>query len=202
MFLTNPREIASDAEGHRLLSAGFHSQMGYFRDDAPLYELVLDRDQQRQLDGLWRELDFVTLAPVRQFKQFIWFERAEPPSFMASRAVQHASAPKTMTSRPKPRSRSSLRLYLAKAREITNDVALDVVRDYFERMNANVRALEQAKAAAEPSHLEALLAFAERAYRRPMTQRGEGRPARVLSFAARATSQPRGCDPRQRSPAC
>jgi len=36
MFLTNAREIASDAEGHRLLSAGFHSQMGYFRDDRPL----------------------------------------------------------------------------------------------------------------------------------------------------------------------
>src|SRR5258706_6924745 len=84
MFLTNPREIASDAKGHRLLSAGFHSQMGYFRDDRPLYELVLDATQQRQLDDLWKELDFVTHAPVRQFKQFIWFERAETPSFIAS----------------------------------------------------------------------------------------------------------------------
>ena len=37
-------------------------------------------------------------------------------------------------------------------------------------MNANVRALEQARAAAEPSHLDALLAFAERAYRRPLTK--------------------------------
>ena len=37
-------------------------------------------------------------------------------------------------------------------------------------MNANVRAFEQARAAAEPSHLDALLAFAERAYRRPMTK--------------------------------
>ncbi len=53
---------------------------------------------------------------------------------------------------------------------MTNDVALEVVRDYFERMNANVRALEQARAAAEPSHLDALLAFAGRAYRRPMTK--------------------------------
>ena len=84
IFLTNPREIASDAQGHRLLSAGFHSKMGYFRDDRPLYELVLDANEQRQLDSLWQELDFVTLAPVRQFKQFIWFERAEPPSFMAT----------------------------------------------------------------------------------------------------------------------
>ena len=53
---------------------------------------------------------------------------------------------------------------------MTNDVAVDVIRDYFQRMNANVRALEHAKAAAEPSHLEALLAFAGRAYRRPLTK--------------------------------
>jgi hypothetical protein len=61
-------------------------------------------------------------------------------------------------------------VYLAKAREVTNDVALGVVRDYFDRMNANVRALEEAKAAAEPSHLDSLLTFAARAYRRPLTQ--------------------------------
>jgi hypothetical protein len=168
VFLTNPREIASDAEGHRLLSAGFHSQMGYFRDDAPLYNLVLDPDQQRQLDGLWQELDFVTLAPVRQFKQFIWFERAEPPSFMAAPQFNgFRSEDDDVTSEAKIT--QIAQVYLAKAREITNDVALGVIRDHFERMNANVRALEQAKAAAEPSHLESLLAFAERAYRRPMT---------------------------------
>jgi hypothetical protein len=82
MFLTNPREIASDLQGHRLLTAGFHSQMGYFRDDGPLYQMVLDGEQQRELDRLWRELDFITQAPFRQLRQFIWFERAEPPSFM------------------------------------------------------------------------------------------------------------------------
>jgi mono/diheme cytochrome c family protein len=168
MFLTNPREIASDAQGHRLLSAGFHSQMGYFRDDAPLYDLVLDRDQQRQLDSLWNDLDFITLAPVRQFKQFIWFERAEPPSFMVSAQFNgFRSEDDDITSEAKITRLAEV--YLAKAREVTNDVALGVVRDYFDRMNANVRALERAKAAAEPSHLDALLAFAGRAYRRPLT---------------------------------
>ena len=124
MFLTNPREIASDAEGHRLLSAGFHSQMGYFRDDRPLYELVLDAAQQRQLDDLWKELDFVTLAPVRQFKQFIWFERAEPPSFMASPQFNmFRSEDDDVTSEAKMAQLADV--YLAKAREITNDVALE-----------------------------------------------------------------------------
>src|SRR4029077_5512202 len=60
--------------------------------------------------------------------------------------------------------------YLAKAKEITNDVALEVVRDYFQQMNANVRAFEKATAAAEGSHLDALIAFAAQAYRRPTTK--------------------------------
>src|SRR3954452_6466553 len=168
MFLTNPREIASDAEGHRLLSAGFHSQMGYFRDDAPLYEAVLDGEQQQRLDRLWRDLDFITLAPIRQFKQFIWFERAEPPSFMVSAQFNaFRSEDDDITSEAKMTQLAEV--YLAKAREITNEVALGVVRDYFDRMNANVRALEHAREAAEPSHLAALVAFANRAYRRPLS---------------------------------
>src|SRR5262249_46480723 len=36
----------------RLLSAGFHSMTGYFRDDGPLYELMLDRAGQEELDRL------------------------------------------------------------------------------------------------------------------------------------------------------
>jgi hypothetical protein len=143
--------------------------MGYFRDDRPLYELVLDPAEQRQLDVLWNELDFITLAPVRQFKQFIWFERAEPPSFMASPQFNtFRSEDEDVTSEAKIAQLADV--YLAKAREVTNDVAAGVVHDYFDRMNGNVRALEKARAAAEPKHLEALVAFAARAYRRPLTK--------------------------------
>ena len=59
----------------RLLSAGFHSMTGYFRDDAPLYELILDDQGQRELDGLWHEFDCITGAPMRQYSSFLWFER-------------------------------------------------------------------------------------------------------------------------------
>jgi hypothetical protein len=169
MFLTNAREIASDAQGHRLLSAGFHSQMGYFRDDRPLYELVLDAAQQREIDNLWTELDFITLAPTRQFKQFIWFERAEPPSFMATPQFNSfRSEDDDITSEAKIAQLSEV--YLAKAREVSTAAAAEVVADYFDRMNRNVRALEKAKAGAEPSHLDSLVAFAARAYRRPLTK--------------------------------
>src|SRR5262245_34640875 len=63
----------------RLLSAGFHLMVGYFRDDAPLYELILDQNGQRELDALWQEFHFITRDPIRQYKDFIFFERAEPP---------------------------------------------------------------------------------------------------------------------------
>src|SRR5205085_7813 len=64
-------------EKGRLLSAGFHSMMGYFRDDQPLYDLVLDEREQKELDGLWQELDFVANAPLRQLQGFLWFERTD-----------------------------------------------------------------------------------------------------------------------------
>ncbi len=70
----------------RLLSAGFHSMTGYFRDDAPLYDLILDEQAQRELDGLWLEFDCITGAPMRQYSSFLWFERAES-RFMADARV-------------------------------------------------------------------------------------------------------------------
>ena len=49
----------------RYLSAGFHNVMGYFRDDQPLYELLLDKEQQATLDEMWREMDFVASINIR-----------------------------------------------------------------------------------------------------------------------------------------
>ena len=65
---------------------------GYFRDDRPLYDLVLDDDGRRELDGLWDELNFVTGAPLRQYHDFIFFERAEPPRFMQEAEFDFARA--------------------------------------------------------------------------------------------------------------
>ncbi len=64
-------------EKGRLLSAGFHSMMGYYRDDEPLMKLLLTPDQCAHLDRLWQELDFVTSAPMRQYAGFVWFERTD-----------------------------------------------------------------------------------------------------------------------------
>ncbi|HUY36695.1 MAG TPA: DUF1592 domain-containing protein, partial [Pirellulales bacterium] len=153
----------------RLLTAGFHLMQGYFRDDAPLVELVLDDEQRRQLDGLWQELNFITSVPTRQYQDFIFFERAEPPRFMIGPEFDFArSEDKSAVSEAKMKRLAEA--YLAKARENgASDQGLDAISAYFAGIAADVRWVEQARRAAEASHLESLQDFARRAYRRPLT---------------------------------
>jgi mono/diheme cytochrome c family protein len=154
--------------GGRLLSAGFHSQMGYFRDDGPLYELMLDDAQRRELDRLWLELDFITSAPIRQYTGFLWFDRTDS-RFMRDAEFDFARAEDKDCTSDEKMGRLS-KLYLAKAQRMgAGPVAMEAIADYFTRMRATFRMLEKAHADAEPSHLEAVKAFAERAFRRPLT---------------------------------
>jgi hypothetical protein len=152
----------------RLLSAGFHNQMGYFRDDQPLCELILDEAGRRELDTLWREFEFASNVPARMHSGLIWFERSES-RFLAGEEFDFARAEdRDVTSEAKFRKFADL--YLEKTRRSTTDeTAIRAVREHFERSEANIRWVERARAAAEPAHLKALQDFAERAYRRRLT---------------------------------
>jgi hypothetical protein len=154
----------------RPLTAGFHLMQGYFRDDQPLCELILDDRERRELDALWQELNFVTLAPMRQYKDFIFFERAEPPRFLFEADFDFArSEDKDAVSEAKM-SRLA-KGYMAKSRKKgATDEALQAIETYFAGISAEIRWVERARRAAEPSHLEALLRFAECAYRRPLSK--------------------------------
>ena len=111
----------------RLLTAGFHLMQGYFRDDGPLCELVLDEAEQRELDDLWKELNFITLVPMRQYKDFIFFERAEPPRFMLEATFDFArSEDKDATSEAKMKRLEEV--HLAKAAKLgASDAALQAI---------------------------------------------------------------------------
>jgi hypothetical protein len=164
-----PYYDSSSSPKGRLLSAGFHLMHGFYRDDGPLCELVLDEREKRELDTLWDELHFVTLDPMRQYKDFIFFERAEPPRFMIDAEFDFArSEDKDATSEAKI---DQLRkAYVAKARKNgASELALNAMEAYFTTISAQIRQVEKARFAAEPSHLEALQAFATRAYRRPLS---------------------------------
>ena len=151
----------------RLLSAGFHSQMGYFRDDAPLYELLLNEQQQRRLDRLWQELDVIAEAPTRQHQGYIWYERAES-LFLATEEFDFArSEDKSVASEEKIARLA--KTYLAKADRLgATKKALDAIQEHFRIIDASIRRAERARKDASPLHLRALEDFAERAYRRPL----------------------------------
>jgi hypothetical protein len=170
-FVVSDRGPYFDPKGAgkgRLLTAGFHLMQGYFRDDGPLDELILDSRQRRALDGLWHELDFVSRVPLRQYKDFIFFERAEPPRFMREAEFDFArSEDRDATSEAKMNRLA--KAYLARARKLGADQeALKAIQTYFTGIGADIRRVERGRLAAEPSHLKALVQFAERAYRRPL----------------------------------
>jgi hypothetical protein len=153
----------------RLLSAGFHLMTGYFRDDAPLSALVLDESQQRELNRLWDEFHFITLDSIRQYKDYIFFERAEPPRFMQGAEFDFArSEDKDSISEAKIKQLAAA--YLAKARGNGGaGAAITAIEDYFNNISATIRWIERAQQASEPKHLDALQNFAERAFRRPLS---------------------------------
>ncbi|HUQ72537.1 MAG TPA: DUF1592 domain-containing protein, partial [Planctomycetaceae bacterium] len=157
-----------EQEKGRLLSAGFHSMMGYFRDDGPLYDLILDETQQAELDALWRELDFTTSAPMRQYSGFLWFERTDSrylrdAEFDFARAEDKDATSESLIDR-------LAKLYLAKAVDGgAKGDEVEAIETFFQDINVQIRWVEQARVAAEPRQLESLADFAQRAYRRPLS---------------------------------
>jgi len=160
----------------RLLSAGFHNLMGYFRDDLPLYELILDEKGQKELDALWQELDFVASGNIRTYVQFYFNEAGEA----------HGRGPESGALRPPDKEVTSEVMiqqvkdsYLAKARASSNETAVQAIEDHFQFVNVGIRWVERARIESEPRHLEVLQQFAARAYRRPLSQ---GERADLLAF--------------------
>ena len=153
----------------RLLNAGFHSQTGYFRDDAPLYQLILSPEQRQELDELWQELDFVASGAIRQYAAMMWFERSDS-SFMRDSMFDFVR-PEDRDSVSEAKIKRLKEAFLTKARAAgASETVLQAIRDHFDGVNATVRSIEKARLDAEPSHLAALVEFAGRAYRRPLTQ--------------------------------
>jgi mono/diheme cytochrome c family protein len=157
----------SDDKG-RFLSAGYHNVMGFWRDDVPLMELVLDDRGRQELDRLWDEFDFIADHTARTWAQFY---------FNQSGAVDGKDAE---AGRPRPTDKAidhpdvifGLRDdYRAKAAaDPGNDPdAVQAMEHHFTWVNVTLRRVQQMRRDAEPSHLQGVLRFAARAYRRPLS---------------------------------
>jgi mono/diheme cytochrome c family protein len=178
----------------RYLSAGFHNLMGYFRDDQPLGQLILDEAGRKELDGMWRELDFVAAATARTFTQFYLSESGQARE-AARQAFAGAGASNPTAAGPGAAaaitSEANIKkvadVYLGRARSSGNKVAVAAVEEHFAAVNASIRWAERARVEAEPRHLEAMLKLAARAYRRPLTrEESEGMRAQYKSLRSQS----------------
>lgn len=158
----------------RLLSAGFHNVMGYFRDDKPLNELILDARGQAELNRLWAEFDFISDHTLRTYVQYYFNQSGE---ILGNGRESGSVRPSDKEVSAEPIIMGLRDAYLAKAKsDPENDaIAVEAINVHFARVNQTLRALEQVRAQSEPKHLDALLDFAARAWRKPLTpqQRGE-----------------------------
>ena len=170
----------------RLLTAGFHLMQGYFRDDAPLCELVLDEAGRRELDALWQELDFVTLAPDAAVQGLHLLRACRAAAVHDGGRRSTSPARKTKTRPPTPRSSNSRAAYLAKARKIgASDEADRGDRDLLRRdlrRDPPGRAGPAGRRAEPPGGARDVR---RRAYRRPLSPAEQRRTARLLSRAPR-----------------
>lgn len=152
-----------DTDKGRYLSAGLHNMMGYFRDDTALNELILDDKAKKEIDTLWQEFEYISDFTRRTYVQSssgaVAFRQqvgAVQSGYvdLASESAIHASRDLTIQ-----------RVGAANSPDI-----LKAIRDHYDGMNAAIRWAERARLEAEPRHLDALLKFAARAYRRPLAQ--------------------------------
>ena len=61
----------------RLLSAGYHSVLGFFRDDIPLMELILDEKGKEEINRLWDEFDYIASFTARTWVQYYFNQSGE-----------------------------------------------------------------------------------------------------------------------------
>jgi hypothetical protein len=151
----------------RLLSAGFHNVMGYFRDDAPLSELLLDEKGQQELEALWLEFEFVADYTARTYVQFFFNQSGE---ILGNGRESGSFRPsdKDVTAEAVILDFKTSYLAKATAEPDNSPIAIGAITDHFERVNTAIRGIERERVEAEPRQLDALLAFAARAYRRPL----------------------------------
>jgi hypothetical protein len=142
--------------------------MGYTRDDTPLSELILDDKGQKELEALWDRFEFVADYTGRTYVQFYFNQSGE--------VLGNGRESGTLRPSDKEVTAEAVILdfkkaYLAKAQadENNNPIAMQAIVDHFDRVNATLRGIERERIEAEPRQLDALVAFAARAYRRPLS---------------------------------
>jgi hypothetical protein len=153
----------------RGISAGFHLIEGFFRDDRPLYNSVLNEEEKRTLDRLWDELYFSTKIYDKMLHGFVFFEREERgflkhPDFNSIREEDPALGKEENLRRFE-------QIYLKRSNVTAAGADLEnhPIHAFFEDIRQGLKRCDQQLHRAEPAYLRDLQAFAQAAYRRPLS---------------------------------
>ncbi|MFO0877288.1 MAG: DUF1592 domain-containing protein [Gemmataceae bacterium] len=159
----------------RGLSAGFHLIEGFFRDDQPLCRSVLTPAEKSELDRLWRELYFVTGIWEKLLRGFVFFERSE------RNFLKHADFDAFKEEDPDLVQDDTIArlaaVYLRRSGVKLEGSALEKhpISVFFTEIRQGLREHAEQRKQTEQLYRDDLLAFAARAYRRPL--RAEERTA-------------------------
>ena len=149
----------------RLLSAGYHNVIGYWRDDRPLQELILDEAGRQRLDRLWDEFDFIGDYSLRTWVQYFFNQSGE----LGGRRESGSQRPSDKAISSPEVIFELMDRYVKNAEANDNAVAAEAARVHFHSVNDALRRMERMRAAAERKHVDALVRLAARAFRRPLT---------------------------------
>ena len=152
----------------RGLSAGFHLIEGFFRDDQPLCRSVLSAAEKQEIDRLWDELYFVTGIWEKGLRGFVFFERSER-NFLKHRDFDpfKEEDPDLIKDETLARFQEAY-LQRANVKLTGDDLANHPISVYFTSTREGLRWQAETLRRNEPVYLQNLLAFAEKAYRRPL----------------------------------
>jgi hypothetical protein len=153
----------------RFLSAGYHNVMGYYRDDTALMELVLDAKGQQELNRLWEQFEYISNYTERTYTQF-YLNQSGAVYGKGAESGSELPAGHAITEESFIFGIRDVWIAKANADPSNNPAAAQAIKEHFEGINATLRNLEKTHASAEPKQLDALLRFAAKAYRRPLTK--------------------------------
>ena len=172
----------------RGLSAGFHLIEGFFRDDQPLCKHVLSDAENCELDRLWEELNFGTQIAERMLRGFVFFERSERnfmkhPDFDAFKEEDPELTKIETVQRLEEAyfARSNLN------KLSPEEIAKHPIHSFFADIRAGLTLRQEQLQSAQAGYLQQLELFAERAFRRTLT---EQETAQMRAFYEKIRSAP------------
>lgn len=124
----------------------FHTRIKYHRDDRFLVENILDDATRRELDRAWWDL----LGSFEYHDTWLRFVAGKFDLDLGDRYIADLDADWIAALPPEP-------------------------RGYVQRLSSEYRTIQRAFAAAEPGHVEDVLEFAARAWRRPLSDAEQDR---------------------------